>query len=340
MRIAITADPFIPVPPENYGGIERVIDFLVNGLNAKGHDVLLVAHAESTTKANILRYKTQGHGWRDHVSNIRTIAQLGRFKPDIIHSFSRLTYLLPFLYSRVPKLMSYQREPTVGQIKKGVQIARKNTLAFTGCSDYITSKISRYARCTTVYNGVELDKYRFSARVASDAPLMFLGRLEPIKGIKNAVDVAIAAGRKLIIAGTIPAEYADYFEQEIRPAFNTDIEYIGPVNDAKKNELLGQSAALLMPIEWNEPFGIVMAEALACGTPVIGFNRGSVPEVILHGKNGFRCDTMEEMVTLVKQTDKISRQDVRRDAEARFSDRVIVDEYLEVYQNSIRALQN
>jgi len=200
--------------------------------------------------------------------------------------------------------MSYQREPTVTQIKKAVQISKKGSLAFTGCSDYITRQISPYAACTTVYNGIELDKYRFNPTVPADAPLIFLGRIEPIKGIKTAINVAVAAGRKLTIAGNVPDEYIGYFEQEIKPRLCQNVEYVGPVNDVQKNELLGQSSALLMPIGWNEPFGIVMAEAMACGTPVIGFNKGSVPEVIVHEKNGFRCDTSDEMIALVKQIKK------------------------------------
>lgn len=335
MRIAITADPFIPVPPENYGGIERMIDFLIKGLVERGHELILVAHPQSTAKTRLLPFKEQRPGLTGHLSNMGTIAQLRHFAPDIIHSFSRLTYLLPFFYSSTPKLMSYQREPTLPQIKKAVALAKKNSLSFTGCSNYISNQIKPLASCYTVYNGVDLDKYSFSGKVDDDAPLVFLGRVEPIKGIKTAVNVACATGRKLIIAGNVPPEYQQYFDSEIKPSLNAQINYMGPVNDMEKNQLLGKSAALLMPIDWNEPFGIVMIEAMACGTPVLAFDRGSVPEVVRHGKNGFRCNTEDQMVALVSSINQIDRRGVREDVEKRFSSEVIVEAYLEVYRNLI-----
>ena len=333
MRIAITADPRIPVPPENYGGIERIIDFLATGLVKRGHEVLLAAHSSSTVKVPLLPYKNTGANLADHLINMATISKIKRFKPDVLHSFSRLAYLTAFLRSSVPKIMSYQREPTLSQITQAVKLAKKDTLSFTGCSDYVSNKIKPYAAAHTVYNGVDMSKYNEKSVISHDAPLVFLGRIEPIKGIKTAIDVAIAGKRKLIIAGNIPTEYESYFSEEIKPALCADIEYLGPVNDIQKNELLGRCAALLMPIAWNEPFGIVMVEAMACGTPVIGFNKGSVPEVIEHGVNGFWCDTQEEMIQLVQQVKNLDRKLVRREAEKRFSADVIVDEYLKLYHH-------
>ena len=333
MRIAITADPLIPVPPENYGGIERIIDFLATGLVKRGHQVLLAAHPSSTVNVPLLPYKNTGANLADHLINMATIAKIKQFKPDVLHSFSRLAYLTAFLRSSVPKIMSYQREPTLSQIIQAVKLAKKGSLSFTGCSNYISDKIKPYATSYTVYNGVDMSKYHFMAEVNPNAPLVFLGRIEPIKGIKTAITVAIASERKLIIAGNIPAEYQGYFGEEIGPLLSQDIEYIGSVNDLQKNELLGQCAALLMPIDWNEPFGIVMVEAMACGTPVIGFNKGSVPEVIEHGINGFRCDTQDEMIQLVQQVKNLDRAVVRREAEKRFSSEVIIDEYLRLYNN-------
>lgn len=333
MRIAITADPLIPVPPENYGGIERIIDFLAIGLVKRGHQVLLAAHPSSTVNVPLIRYKNTGANLADHLINMATIAKMKRFKPDVLHSFSRLAYLTAFLRSSVPKIMSYQREPTLSQITQAQKLAKKGSLSFTGCSDYISNKIKPNAAAHTVYNGVDMSKYSFKADIRPDAPLVFLGRIEPIKGIKTAINVAVASKKKLIIAGNVPAEYQGYFSDEITPMLSTDIEYIGPVNDSQKNELLGRCAALLMPIDWNEPFGIVMVEAMACGTPVIGFNKGSVPEVIEHGINGFRCDTPDEMIQLVQQVKNLNRAAVRLDAEKRFSSEVIIDEYLRLYSS-------
>lgn len=338
MKIAITSDPFIPVPPVNYGGIERIIDFLADGLAKKGHEVVLVAHADSKVNVPLIKYPPLKEGITGHISNIATINKLKSWKPDIIHSFSRLAYLLPFLGSGVPKLMSYQREPTISQIKRTVALSKKGSMAFSGCSNYITDQIKPYAPSFTVYNGVDLNIYTFQSCVEADAPLAFLGRIEPIKGTHIAVEAARATGRKLIIAGNIPTEHTAYFEEKVKPYLNERIEYIGPVNDTQKNELLGKSAAFLMPIEWDEPFGIVMAEALACGTPVIGYKRGAVPEVVEHGVNGFIADDFNALCAYISKSETLSRAAARRSAEEHFSSEVIIDRYLDVYRTLINKI--
>ncbi len=336
MRIAITADPFIPVPPVNYGGIERIIHFLAEGLAAKGHDVILVADGGSATSVPLLSYPASGDGIRGHVANMLTIKSLGKWQPDIIHSFSRLAYLLPLLLSPVPKLMSYQREPTLTQIKKALLIAKKDSLTFTGCSNYITSKIKTAATAYTIYNGVDTARYDYRESVEPDAPLMFLGRIEPFKGTHHAVETALTTGRKLLIAGNIPNEYLGYFHKMIKPYLNSDVEYVGPVDDRQKNELLGISQALLMPVDWNEPFGIVMCEAMACGTPVIGFDRGAVPEVVKHNQSGFVCKGTAEMIGAVSNLHRISRKNVRAHCVANFSSERIIQNYLDLYTTLVK----
>ncbi|MET0570905.1 MAG: glycosyltransferase family 4 protein [Pedobacter agri] len=336
MRIAITADPLIPVPPQNYGGIERIIDFLVKGLIKQGHEVLLVAHHDSKIDAPLLSYKKNKNAFLSHVSNLQTIAKLKDFKPDIIHSFSRLAYLLPFMRSNVPKLMSYQREPTLSQIKKSVKLAKLNSLSFTGCSNYITNQIKPFAKAQTIYNGISLEIYKPKINIQVDSPLVFLGRIEPIKGTHIAIKVALETKRKLIIAGNIPTEYQGYFDKQIAPFLNEQINYIGPVNDTQKNEILRNANAFLMPILWNEPFGIVMAEAMACATPVIGFNRGSVPEVVLNGETGFTCNNIDEMINAVSKIDTIDRAKVREYCELNFSADLIVDNYTDLYKSLLK----
>jgi glycosyltransferase involved in cell wall biosynthesis len=189
-----------------------------------------------------------------------------------------------------------------------------------------------FGKWDTVFNGVDLAKYTFQREVGADAPLAFLGRLEPIKGAHNAIAIAKAAGRRLVIAGNQVADCAAYFESQIAPHIDGDrIQYIGPVDDQAKNALLSTSAALLMPIEWEEPFGIVMAEAMACGTPVIGFARGSVNEVVRDGINGYACCETAEAVFAVAKLGAIDRSIVRGDCEQRFSSTVVVDAYERLY---------
>ena len=164
--------------------------------------------------------------------------------------------------------------------------------------------------------------------------MIFLGRIEKIKGCHTAIEVAKATNNKLIIAGNISKlpEEIDYYEEEIKPKIDgKQIMFVGEVNDVQKNEWLGKAKALLMPIEWNEPFGIVMIEAMACGTPVLGFNRGAIPEVIDHGVNGFISENKEEMMKHVQQCETIDRSAVRRIAEERFSVEKIGSEYLSLY---------
>lgn len=337
MKIAIIADPELPVPPLLYGGIERIIAMLVEGYVNLGHEVSLFAHADSKTSAKLFAYRGGTcTRFSDILKNSFLInRELFSNRYDVIHSFGRLIYLLPQLPFRTPKIMSYQREPTISQVKKAKKLSRYNSLAFTGCSAYISNQISPYAPAYTVFNGVNLAVYHFNDEISADAPLVFLGRIEPIKGTHIAIQVALATRKKLVIAGNVPDEYSDYFELKIKPYLSEKITYIGPVNDEQKNNLLGAALAFLMPIEWNEPFGIVMAEAMACGTPVIGFNKGSIPEVIINGINGFRCDTLEEMVMAVKSVETIDRKTVRNDAERRFSAQVIINQYLSLYSKLI-----
>jgi len=340
LKIAIIADPELPVPPLLYGGIERIIAMLVEGYVKLGHEVSLFAHADSKTSAKLFAYngKTSTKVSDILKNTILINKELFTNNYHVIHSFGRLIYLLPQLPFRTPKIMSYQREPTISQVKKAKRFSKGNSLAFTGCSAYISNQILPYAQAYPIFNGVDLETYHFRDTISKDAPLVFLGRIEPIKGTHIAIQVAVATKKKMIIAGNIPTESKDYFEQQIKPHLSEEIKYIGPVNDEQKNKLLGSAVAFLMPIQWNEPFGIVMAEAMACGTPVIGFNRGAVSEVIIDGINGFKCETLDEMNNAVLNFNKLDRQKVRKDAVERFSSKIIISQYLNLYQSMINNL--
>jgi glycosyltransferase involved in cell wall biosynthesis len=262
---------------------------------------------------------------------------------DVVHSFGRLAALLPVLpIRRLSKIQSYQRRLVPWRSVRIATIAGGDSMMFTGCSTSVYSPRGKKApagRWKTIFNGVELSRYAFRENVQPDAPLAFLGRLERIKGVHNAIGIARAAGRQLIIAGNRvhSGDEPDYFEKEIEPALKQgDVSYIGAVDDAQKNDLLGKCSALLMPIEWDEPFGIVIAEALACGTPVIGFSRGSVPEVIRHGVTGFVVRNIDEAAAAVGRLDRVSRSDARADCEARFSDVAIVAAYEALYEQMTR----
>jgi glycosyltransferase involved in cell wall biosynthesis len=333
MKILLIANPELPVPPGKYGGIERIIDVLVNGFVEQGHSVTICANAASKVPCELIEWSgMKSLKKSDLLKNLFTVTKLVYTRKfDVVHCFGRLAYMTGILPLSVPKIMSYQLEPSVVQISKAKKIARKNTLTFTGCSDYITNQIKPIATAYTIYNCAPFERYTVNKTIDTDAPLMFLGRLEHIKGTHIAIDIAKRAGKRLIIAGNVGRGHEEYFETQVKPHLNDRIVYVGPVDDAQKNELLGQSLAFLMPVLWDEPFGIVMAEALACGTPVIGFPRGSVPEVVENGKTGFVCKSVEEMVNALDQCKYLDRESIRRRGEQRFGNKTIVNQYLDLY---------
>jgi len=333
MRVLITADPELPVPPRLYGGIERIVALLVDGLAARGHHVTLVANRESATDGELVPYSgSSSVSAADTAAHTALIArETRRRRPHVVQSFGRLAYLLPILPLRVPKVMSYQREVTPRSVRWGQRLAR-GSLHFTACSRRMIGTVETLGSWRVIYNGVAVDRFRFAPEVSADAPLVFLGRVEHIKGPHLAIDVAKRAGRRLVIAGNVPDEHADYFRQQIVPHVDGKaVTYVGPVDDAAKSDLLAGAAALLMPILWDEPFGIVMAEALACGTPVIGLRRGSLPEVVEQDVTGLACDDVDEMVAAVGRIATLDRAACRVAADTRFSQRALVDAYESLY---------
>ncbi len=273
---------------------------------------------------------------RDTLRNAATLVRhvaSGRY--DIIHSFSRIAYLAPLLPFPIPKLMSYQREISPKTTGLAHRLSR-GTLDYSAISRQMIQRLPLAGRWHLIPNGVPLAAYAFSAAVSADAPLVFLGRLEEIKGPHLAIEVARRAGRRLVLAGNVPPEHQVWFETHVRPHIDGErVLYLGPVDDAQKNALLGKACALLMPILWDEPFGIVMTEAMACGTPVIGLRRGSVPEVIVDGETGFVADTIEEMAAAVGRLAAISRNACRARVERFYSDTAVTEAYLGVYEELI-----
>lgn len=336
LRIALTADPELPVPPVHYGGIERIVDMLARSLSAAGHEVTLFAHPASQSAGRLVPWpggssRSKGDTLRNAATLARHVAG-GRF--DIVHSFSRVAYLTAILALPIPKLMTYQREISRRSVRLGQTLSR-GTLEFSAISRAMMQAVEDVGRWHLVYNGVPLASYAATASVGPDAPLVFLGRIEHIKGTHLAIEVAHRTGLPLVIAGNIAEEHRDYFESQVRPHLGERIVHVGPVDDAQKNALLGRARALLMPILWEEPFGIVMAEAMACGTPVVGLARGAVPEVVEDGVTGFVAGDVEGLVAAVGRLGTISRRACRARVEEHFSDRAVMDAYCAVYRSML-----
>jgi glycosyltransferase involved in cell wall biosynthesis len=265
-------------------------------------------------------------------------------RPEVIHSFSRLLYLLPVLRDqRLPKIMSFQREPTQRTVRWANRLGR-DSITFTGCSKAISQR-GREGGGTwqTIHNFVDIERYTFQPTVPDDAPLLFLSRVEPIKGAHIAIEACRIAGRKLIIAGN-HSEKQDkegrYWRDVIRPKIDgRDVEYVGPVNDTQKNQLLGQSAALIVPVQWDEPFGIVFAEAIACGTPVISCPRGALPEIVMNKIDGYLVNDVGQAADAIRSLPLISRTSCRQHAQNCFSTEAIVPQYENLYQRLLDAFQ-
>jgi len=344
MRLLLTADPFVPVPPRYYGGIERIVAGLIPKLRERGHQVGLVAHPASNMPVDYFLgwpHETPS-GFQAHSQNVLCLLKAFReFEPDLIHSFSRILYLSVLLCKKTPKVMSYQRFVTKHTVKLGAFLGGRS-LAFTGCSEFIAAMGSAHGgNWHAIPNFVDTESYEFSPAVASDAPLVFLSRVEQIKGTHIAIELAKRTGKRLIIAGnhSTSGPEGDYWDNIIKPEIGRDgIEYIGPVGDAAKIRLLKSAAALIVPVQWDEPFGIVFAEALACGTPVISSPRGALPEIVRDGIDGFLVHDLDEGCRAIGAIDRIDRSACRQRAETSFSAGVICRRYEALYESLIATM--
>jgi glycosyltransferase involved in cell wall biosynthesis len=339
MKILLIMDPGVPVPPILYGGIERQVYQLAEEFSKLGHDVTLLAGPESycsgkTVVFGVNDLKRSKMQKNKEIAFVWKYLQANKKNFNLIHNFGRLIYLLPVLNDKVKKIMSYQR-PVFSPGIRIINALPNRNLNFTGCSDYCISTGNVAGKWQTIYNSIDFSLYDLKEKTAANAPLMFLGRLDKIKGVHTAIAVAKATGNKLIIGGNIshmPDNHA-YFKNEIEPLIDgKQIQYLGALNDAEKNIYLGQSKALLFPIEWDEPFGIVMIEAMACGTPVIGFDRGAVAEVIIDGTNGYIVNTLDEMIEAVSKVDQINPNNCRLSAYKRFNIDLVTKNYLNLIQ--------
>ena len=333
--VLLIADPYLPVPPLHYGGVERIIAMLAEGLQARDWKVSLICHPDSTCPVKIIPvHLRQGDGF----SRLRNAAKVARHVVtgdyDIIHSFAHFDMTAAFWPTSRRQIQSFQAPPHPEAFAKRINLLARKNVWFTTCGHHMVKDYQHLAPTRGIHNGVKTADFTFRNDISPNAPFVFLGRIEPIKGTHHAIDIAEASGRELVIAGNraVNPELDAYFKEKIEPRLSNRVTYVGQVNDAEKNDLLGSAAALLMPIEWNEPFGIVMAESLACGTPVIGTNRGALPEIVRHGITGFCCESVSEMIAAAAQISTASRTQCRRDAETRFSSELIVDQYIGLYQ--------
>lgn len=330
----MTCDPEIPVPPKLYGGVERLVDGLAKAYQEMGHEIFLLANLDSTCAAATKIYAFPALASRGYINVAKNAWKLYQVvkevKPDVVHSFSRLLYTYPVLLTRkLSFLQTYGRFISPKSTKLASLVGGKK-MNFTAAANHMLTHLKDPRKFTPIYNFVDTNYFVPDDKVEKEY-LMFLGRIEDIKGTKECIEVALATNTKLIIAGNIQPGHEAYFDSKIKPFLeNPLIDYVGPVNDAQKLFYLQRSKAFLFPIKWEEPFGIVMAEAMACGTPVIGFKRGSVPEVVNNNETGFVVNNTEQMIIAVDKISKIDKEKVRKDCVERFSREVIAEQYIEL----------
>ena len=340
MKIAQVAPLFESVPPQYYGGTERVVSYLTEMLVSLGHEVTLYASGDSTTSARLrstcnraLRLdRSSVDPVADHVCLAEKVfREAGEF--DVVHS--HIDYIAFPLLRRI-------RAPHVTTLHGRLDIPNLRNL-FREFSDEPVISISNHQRLPlpwanwqgTVYHGLPENLYTLHEQAGKY--LAFVGRMSQEKRVDQAIQIARRSGLPLKIAAKVGILDEEYFET-IKPLLNQgNVEFVGEIGEADKNEFLGDAFALLFPIDWPEPFGLVMIEALACGTPVVARSRGSVPEIIDHGTTGFVAEDVEEAVRAVEEIPRLSRKRCRQAFEERFSATRMTRNYVALYERLICA---
>jgi glycosyltransferase involved in cell wall biosynthesis len=339
MRIAQVAPLYESVPPKLYGGTELVVSYLTEELVRQGHDVALFASGDSTTQAKLipicpesLRLDTKCIDQLAHHVLMLEYVFSERHNFDIVHF--HIDYL-HFPLSRRDQLVNITTLhgrldiPDLGPL---YQVFRD--MPVVSISDAQRDPLPWANWQGTVHHGLPEDQ--LSIREGKGEYLAFLGRISPEKGLEEAIRIAKLVGMPLRIAAKIDRADQEYFETRIKSLLNHPlIQFVGEIGYPEKNEFLGDAAALLFPINWPEPFGLVMIEAMACGTPVIAFPRGSVPEIIDPGITGFLVNDVEEAATAVKSISAINRTACRQQFERRFTARRMGEHYLALYQRLV-----
>lgn len=335
LRILLIADPKIPVPPVYYGGAERIVALLADELRQRGHTVDLMAGPGSKSYGgNLIFHKLPteaflSRAWRKLWMQALTL-RAARLV-DVIINHGRLDYLEAVLRTKKPLIHVFHNTVQQSEVDWVLSRRRKH-LALIGVSAFQTAGFKPDTLLDYIHNGTDMKLFDFRERPIDPPYLVFLGRITANKGADTAISVAQKTGLPLKLAGNVSDEPGDkeFFERLVKPQLGDTIDYIGPVNDTQKNTLLGGAQALLFPIRWAEPFGIVMAESLACGTPVISTRCASTPEIIKHGITGFLAETEEELIQSVTAVGSISRIRCREEAEKRFSVKSMTDSYLNI----------
>ena len=340
MKIAQIAPLYESVPPQLYGGTERVVAYLTDELVNLGHDVTLFASGDSVTKARLVSISPQALRLHNHVDPLayhilqlqEVFERVNEF--DILHFHTDYLHF-PFSHSHnLTTITTLHGRVDIDDLKP---IYKKFVdMPVVSISDAQREPLPVANWIGTVYHGLPVNLYKKGK--GDGGYVTFIGRISPEKRADRAIEIARQAGMKIIIAAKIDRADQVYFEKEIKHLFELPhVEYLGEVGEKDKAELLAGSVAMLFPIDWREPFGLVTIESLACGTPVIAYNHGSVSEIITHGKTGYVVQDIGQAVEALKQINQISRDECRASFENRFTATIMAKNYLRLYERLISA---
>ncbi len=345
MKIAQVSPLYEAVPPKLYGGTERVVAHLSDALVELGHDVTLFASAEAQTKAVLAPVRDQAIRLdpaplkSDLASHMAMLHQVRRRADefDIIHFHTDMLHF-PFFADMAERTVTTLH----GRLDiKGLDevYSRWPRFPLVSISDSQRRHLPNANWAGTVLHGLQTDLYRYGR--GEGGYLAFLGRISPEKGPDRAIAIAKALGMPLKIAAKVDSADRAYFEEVVEPLLHDPlIEFVGEIGDAKKPEFLGNAVALLFPINWPEPFGLVMIEAMACGAPVVAYGCGSVPEVIEDGLTGFIVDGKDAAVDAVRRALQLDRRRIRAQFELRFSATAMARRYLDIYEEAVVPTQS
>ena len=340
LSIGLIAPPWFELPPKGYGGIEAMIFWLVQGLVARGHRVTLIGAGQDHTGARFMATYAEpptarlGTPFPEVVHALTAyewIDQLGDV--DIVHDHTLCGPLL-LRGSGIPAVMT-AHGPIAGELAEYYRMVNRY-VQLVAISDFQRSKAPHLDWAGTVHNAIPVDEYPYQAE--KDEFCLFLGRMSPEKAPDLAIKAARAAGREIVVAAKCnePAEH-EYFEQRVRPLLGADAHWFGEADSVQKKDLLARAHCLVFPIEWDEPFGIVMVEAMACGTPVVALRRGSVCEVVADGVTGFVRDHPEELPAAINRCRELSPRACRRRVALNFDVSGMVSRYEDIFRHALRA---
>jgi glycosyltransferase involved in cell wall biosynthesis len=340
MRIAEIAPPWLAIPPKGYGGIEWVVALVADGLAERGHDVTLFATGDSTTTAHLEAFFAEAPGprfinsiWHDTVHAAFALRDAERF--DVLHVHPSSAPLAGAAAVRRPTVHTVHG-PFTEEMAALYRLV-SDRVWFVAISEAQRAHLPELPYAGVVYNGVDVGRYPF--RSEKDDYVLFLGRAAPEKGAHRAVRAALAARARLILAVKIANEEEEqHWNRDVLPILPPDATVLGEVSFEQKAELLAGASAVLFPIDWDEPFGLVMTEAMACGTPVIATPRGSVPEVVVPNRTGFVVDVEDyprQAAEALAHIDEIDPAECRRWVEERFSKETMVEGYERAFERAL-----